>query len=429
VYRGDASGMIYDLRTVLMVSIAYVISQYPTFNHTFVLREVRALRACGAKVQTISVRGPDRRREQLTTEEQEEMDTTLYVLAAGPLRILAAHMSTFARRPSNYCAGLGMAIRLAGLDLSRFAAHMIAFAEAVAIGNWAARRGFRHLHTHFCTDATMLAARIFSLSFSMTIHGPDEFNDVVAFHLAEKVAKGRFACAISHFGKSQIMRASAWQDWSKIEYSYLGVDPAIFTPRPFRRSPDPFRILSVGRLAPAKGHHVLIAAITILVEEGRRVELLIAGDGPERRALEQHAADCGLGERVHFTGALPQPEIRALYQETDCFALASFAEGIPVVLMEAMAMEIPCVTTWINGIPELIRHEIDGLLAPPSDVSTLARQIARLMDDAALCERLGRAGRCRVMEAFTLDKNAGHLAGIFERRLGAEFSTKMNQAR
>lgn len=400
-----------------MLSIAYVISQYPTFNHTFVLREVRALRANGLKIQTISVRGPDRDLSLLTPEERDEANATLYLLEAMPLRILFAHLSTLVRRPVGYCRGLAMALRLAGLNLPLVPARLISFAEAVVIGRWASERGFEHLHTHFSSNATMVAARIFSLSFSMTIHGPDEFNDVVSFHMAEKLNRCLFARAISQFGKSQIMRASKPQSWSKIECCYLGVDLSAPTPPPTRPSPSSFRVVTVGRLAPVKGQRVLIDAFRILIAEGRHAELWIAGDGSERSALEQHAAACGLSQHVRFTGAISQPAVQELYREADCFALASFAEGIPVVLMEAMSMEIPCVATWVNGIPELIRDERDGLLVPPSDAAALAKQIARLMDDAGLRERLGRAGRIRAREAFNLEPNTRQLTEIFAHRL------------
>ncbi|MEQ1885798.1 MAG: glycosyltransferase family 4 protein [Bryobacteraceae bacterium] len=400
-----------------MLSLAYIVSQYPTVNHTFVLREVRALRAQGFNVLTISVRGPDRDPSRLTPEEADEAKNTLYLLPAGVFPILAAHLRTFLTRPVAYMAGLTMALRLAGLHLSRIPAHLIAFAEAVVIGQWARQRGFSHLHTHFVTNATMLAARIFPLQYSMTIHGPDEFNDVVSFHLAEKIARSRFACAISNFGKSQMMRATPAAHWDKIEYCYLGVDPRAFEPRAFLASPQPFRVVSVSRLAPVKGHRVLIDAIHLLAAEGRNVELVIAGDGPERKALEQHAASGRAASQIRFPGALTQPDVLALYASADCFALASFAEGIPVVLMEAMSMEVPCVATWVNGIPELIEDEHNGLLVPPSDAAGVARQIARLIDDRQLRERLGKAGRKRVLESFDLQHNAALLAGIFQRRL------------
>jgi len=156
------------------------------------------------------------------------------------------------------------------------------------------------------------------------------------------------------------------------------------------------------------------------VKEERHICLRFVGDGPDRSSLEADVAARGLGAAVVFEGAVNQDRIRALYAQADAFALASFAEGIPVVLMEAMAMEIPCVTTWITGIPELIRNGVDGLLVPPSDDAALAQALAVLMDDAAVRRRLGAAGRTRVLEAYNLSRNTERLAAIFRRRLGAQ---------
>ena len=178
-------------------------------------------------------------------------------------------------------------------------------------------------------------------------------------------------------------------------------------------------MLCVGRLVPAKGQHVLLSAVAQLRKQGRSIVLRFIGDGPDRKSLEAAARRDSLAGAVVFEGPVTQDRIRDFYRTADVFALASFAEGIPVVLMEAMAMEIPCVTTYIAGIPELIRDGVDGLLVMPSDVDALSGAIARLMDDPALRKRIGEAGRCRVMEKYNLGKNTEHLANVFRAQLGA----------
>ena len=213
------------------------------------------------------------------------------------------------------------------------------------------------------------------------------------------------------------MKLSDVAEWEKFELTPLGVDLAVFTPRPVRPHSSPFTILCVGRLVPAKGQHILLAAVERLVKAGRQVRLCLVGDGPDRARLEEQVKVQGLEAYVAFAGAVNQDRIRALYAEADVFALASFAEGIPVVLMEAMAMSIPCVTTYITGIPELIRDGIDGLLVSPSDDAALAEAIARLMDDPALRQRLGEAGRCRVQDKYDLNRNTAALAALFRQRL------------
>jgi glycosyltransferase involved in cell wall biosynthesis len=226
-----------------------------------------------------------------------------------------------------------------------------------------------------------------------------------------------FICCIGSYARSQLMKLSPAVEWEKFEISPLGVDSAVFTPRPFREKPETFEVICVGRLVPAKGQHILLAAVHRLVQEGRRLHLRVVGDGPDRASLEEMVNRNGLRDRVIFEGAVNQDRIRNMYMQADAFVLVSFAEGIPVVLMEAMAMEIPCVTTFITGIPELIRDGIDGLLVPPSDVEAVADAIGELMDDMVLRRELGQQGRARVMDKYDLQRNCALLAGIFQRRL------------
>jgi len=204
-----------------------------------------------------------------------------------------------------------------------------------------------------------------------------------------------------------------------LELTTLGVDPDRFQPRPFRPSPSPFQIICVGQLAPVKGLHLLIAAIAALVKEGRNIRLRFAGDGPERIALRQDVENRGLSGQVSFAGNVNQDKLLDLYRESDVLAMSSFAEGLPVVLMEAMAMEIPCVAPWVNGIPEIVTHESDGLLVPPGDAEALARAIGRLMDDADLRLALGQRARPKILAKFDLRRNTEHLGDVFRRRLGS----------
>jgi glycosyltransferase involved in cell wall biosynthesis len=168
-----------------------------------------------------------------------------------------------------------------------------------------------------------------------------------------------------------------------------------------------------------KGLHLLIWAMAALVKEGRHIRLRFAGDGPERVALRQDVENRGLSDHVSFEGNVNQDKLLDLYRESDALVLSSFAEGLPVVLMEAMAMEIPCVATWVNGIPEIVTHETDGLLVPPGDPEALARAVARLMDNAELRLTLGQKARLKILEKFDLRRNTEHLADVFRRRLNA----------
>jgi colanic acid/amylovoran biosynthesis glycosyltransferase len=214
-----------------------------------------------------------------------------------------------------------------------------------------------------------------------------------------------------------LMKVSQYVHWNKLVVSRLGVDPAVFAPRPAKAAPDIFEILCVGRLTPAKGQHILLDAVERLAQQGRRVRLRLVGSGPDNDALREHAAQLENSNVVVFEGGVNQDHIRKLYAAADAFCINSFAEGIPVVLAEAMAMEIPCVTTHITGIPELIRNGVDGLLVAPSDIDGLVDALARLMDDAELRERIGKNGRARVLELFDLRKSVEKLAAIFAERV------------
>ena len=399
--------------------LGYLVSRYPAVNHTFILREIRTLRALGFDVRVVSILQPDRDPGQLSPEETEEFRLTFSILGSGAPRILSAHLRTLLRHPLAYVATLAYAIRLGGRDIGRAVSHALYFAEAVVAGDHWVRAGVTHFHTHFSSTPALIAARLFRLHFSLTVHGPDEFNDVAGFHMAEKVARASFVAAISRFASSQIMRASAPRDWSKIHVLPLGVDPQDFAPRPRadRGAGEPFRIVSVGRLAPAKAYHLLIAAVARLVDKGRKVELTIVGGGPERQSLEAAISQGKLDGIVNLAGPSNHDRVVDFYARADAFALASFAEGVPVVLMEAMAMEIPCVATWVAGVPELIRDGIDGLLVPPADPEALADALEKLMDDPALGARLAASARQRVLDLYNLKSNSARLGDTFLRYL------------
>lgn len=402
--------------------LGYLVSQYPAVTHTFILREIRTLRSLGFEIDVVSIRAPDRPLEQLSPEEREEAGRTWAVLPRGAAGFLTAHLAALFSRPFRYLGGLWSAVALARLDLRAALFNLAYFAEAVVAGRYLHGRGIGHVHTHFSSNVALLAARVYPITFSATIHGPDEFNNAAGFYLGEKAAEARFLCAISRYAKSQLMRASRPEHWNKIEVSPLGVDPSLFTPRPHRDAPASFEILSVGRLAVAKAQVILIEAIGELVRQGRSVRLRVAGEGPERGALEHTITRLGLEQYVLLEGACSQARVRQLYQETDLFALASFAEGVPVVLMEAMAMEIPCVATWITGVPELIHHGIHGWLVPPSDALELAAAIAQLMDQPELRQHLGQAARLQVQQCYDLRRNTERLAEIYRRRLTSSAS-------
>ena len=397
-----------------MTRFACLIAQHPAINHAVILREVRLLRR-HFEIETISVRAPDRPVEQLSADERDEVSRTFYVNPGGAGAALKALLSVLFSNPAGFVRGFAYSLKLAGFRMRQLGLNFGYFAQAAIVGCFMRGKRLTHLHTHYSSTVALLVHKTFGFDISISFHGPDEFNDPTGFWVKEKVAACKFVRAISHFSRSQLMKSSDVGDWDKIEVVYMGVDPEAFAPRPFRADPERVEIICVGRLAPVKAQHILIGAIDLVRRDYPKILLHIVGGGPDRKSLEAEVAERGLGEKVIFHGFTAQDKLNDLYRQADIFALPSFAEGVPGVLMEAMAMEIPCVATWITGIPELIRNGVDGLLVGPSDVAALADAIRQLIANPDLRRRIGEAGRARVLDKFDLRKNSAALAAVFRR--------------
>jgi glycosyltransferase involved in cell wall biosynthesis len=401
-------------------SIAYLVSRYPELSMIFVLREVLVLRALGFRIDTASINPPDRLPEKLTPTEREEAARTYCVKCHGVAGAATAHAKTLLLNFAGYWCGVWLAFRLAGLDLGRLFLNLMYFTEGLVVGGWMRRNGHTHLHVHLASQAAsvgLFVHTVFGVGYSMTVHGPDEFYDAKGMYLAQKIAAADFLVCISAYTRSQLMKLSPYVHWKKLVVVRLGIDPMLFSPVPHLAASDCFEILCVGRLTPAKGQHLLIDAVDRLTQQGRRVRLRLVGDGPDYTSLRARADRLADPKSVIFEGAVNQDRIRSIYAMANVFCLPSFAEGLPVALMEAMSMQIPCVSTRIAGIPELIRDGIDGLLVPASDLDALVDALARLMDDDELRNRLARGGRARILEHCDLRRNVEALAAVFSERI------------
>jgi colanic acid/amylovoran biosynthesis glycosyltransferase len=404
--------------------IAYLCSLYPAVSHTFILREIEALRALGAEVTTFSIHRAGA--EHLLSEaERRAAASTFAILPPRWVALLAGHLRIALRAPRAYLMTLGLALRLASGGLRGRLWQLFYFAEAVVLWQQCNSRGIRHVHAHLANVAADVALLTTSLgcaldgrdswSWSFTMHGPTEFFDVSHFRLAHKVERASFVICISDFARSQLMALSDTADWHKLRVVHCGVPLAHFSRRAAVSS-EP-SVLYVGRLVPEKGQAVLLQALALLRDSGRAVRATLVGEGPQRHALEALAVQLGVAGQTRFTGALGQPEIHTLYEEAALFCLPSFAEGVPCVLMEAMAMELPVVSTAIAGIPELVEDEHNGLLVAPGRPDRLALALERLLADPELRRRLGANGRMKVAEQFNLERSAEHLYAIFAAEL------------
>jgi glycosyltransferase involved in cell wall biosynthesis len=390
-------------------SVTYLISEYPAFNHTFILREVQALRDAGVDVSTISIRGDDRPLERITAAERAERASTWYVKRQGATGFAAALLRRLVLAPGKLARSLGLACRLGGLDLPALARHLFYWAEAIIVADRLSRTGAAHFHVHFASTVGLLAHVATGCPFSITIHGPAEF-ETPRFGLAEKVRHASLIVTISKFGRSQVLRVADFDHWPKVRVVQLGVDTSTYVPRSTPPADPRANVLTVGRLAPIKGHAVLIEAVHQLVDRGVDLGLTIVGQGPERSHLEQLVARLGIANRVEFTGALNAVETRQRFERASVFALTSFAEGIPVVLMEAMALGVPCVASRVTGVPELIDHGATGYLVTAGDSAEAADAIARVLSDPAAARVMTDAARQQVVRSYDLPTNARRLA-------------------
>jgi len=401
------------------IRIAYFLSRYPAISHTFFLKEILGLREIGFEIETASVNPPDRPTSQLPPIEAAEARNTYCLKQIGAWGAVYTLVTITFSHPRVILRGLRAAASLGRWDLSLRIYALFYVVEAFLLGLWMSRRGLRHLHVHFggaVSTVAMLAAEAWGFDYSMTIHGPEEFYEAEQCYLPRKIERAKFIFCISDFCRSQLMKYSHPVHWNKMHVVRLGVDTEEF--RPVSREPKvPLQIVCVGRLVAAKGQHILLQAFSRVRSKGQAVHLTYIGDGPDRTSLEREAAEYRLGEHVTFRGALNHDQTREQMAKADIFALASFAEGIPVALMEAMAMGIPCVSTSVAGIPELIRDNVDGLLVPPSSAESFASAIESLVLDHALRERLGTTGRAHVVEHYNLPVNLNLLASKFERCL------------
>jgi colanic acid/amylovoran biosynthesis glycosyltransferase len=245
-------------------------------SHSFILREICELRKLGLEIEVVSIRNPDRAVAELTPEEFAEAERTYYV-RADTSRWPWAHLRVLFTRPGAYLRGLGVSVRCAKWNVLHLARHLLFFAEAIVVGDWARTRSLRHVHTHFASFTAMLVSEMFGLALSMTIHGSDEFIDPSGFCMAEKLNAAQLAIGISRYGCSQIMRFSDPENWIKVKMARLGInlDDFRYAPRPFGETE--FSVLCVGRLVPVKGYRFLLEAIAVLHQAGHAVRLTIVG--------------------------------------------------------------------------------------------------------------------------------------------------------
>lgn len=395
--------------------IAYFINQYPKVSHSFIRREILALERQGVEVQRIALRGWDA--ELQDAEDTAERDKTRYVLRAGVKGLLRPTLQVLRAQPGQFFQALWLAMRL-GLRADRaWPYHLVYLAEACLVLQWLQASEAKHVHAHFGTNSTevvMLTNQLGGPAYSFTVHGPEEFDKPQFLHMGEKVRRAAFVAAVSSYGRSQLFRWVAHEHWPKVKVVHCGLERGFHEVAPVD-VPSVARFVCVGRLCEQKGQLLLLEAARQLAAQSIDFELVLAGDGEMRQQIEALIARHGLQQRVRITGWISSAQVREEILAARALVLPSFAEGLPVVIMEAMALRRPVLTTYVAGIPELVRPGENGWLFPAGAVDELAEAMADcLCQPADVLQRMGEAAYQRVLQRHDIDTEAARLAAYFK---------------
>lgn len=394
--------------------VAYFINQYPKVSHSFIRREILALERQGLDVLRIALRGWDA--ELVDVEDLSERDKTQYVLLHGLRGLLGPLLKTALLQPAKMLRALLWATRLARLNERSLLYHWVYVAEACQLVQWVRAAGASHVHAHFGTNSAeiaLLAKLLGGTTFSFTVHGPEEFDKPLGIHLREKIEHSAFVVAISSFCRSQLFRWVNSAHWNKVQVVRCGIESGFHNGIEAQCNANR-QLVCVGRLSEQKGHLLLIEAAALLVSEGEDFTLVLAGDGELRPQIEAAIAKNQLGTRVAITGWIGSAEVREHLLGSRALVLSSFAEGLPVVVMEAMALARPVVATQVAAMAELVEDGLSGWLCPAGDVEALARAMQRcLRAGEEQLASMGTHARAAVLSRHDVDAQARELASLF----------------
>lgn len=393
--------------------IAYLTSQYPGPSHTFILREVLAVRARGVAVDTFSVRVPSED-ELADPAMAAEARTTFNILSQSLSTVAVAHLKLLTASPARYARGFAKALRhrppgLRGLTLA--VAH---FAEAGVLAVELRRREVTHLHNHFANSAAtvgFLAAGMIDLPWSFMIHGISESDYPAGITLPAKIRAARFVACASWFGRAQAMRVVEPEYWPKVQVVRCGLP----VDQVARSAPDRSgrKVICVGRLSPEKGQSGLLDTFVSVRNRIADAQLILVGNGPDEQILRDQTDRRDLGDAVQFMGRLSETDTLDAIAASDVLVVSSFMEGLPIVLMEAMALGTAVIAPRLAGIPELVEDGCNGLLFTPSDWNELGQQIERLLGDSELRARLANHARQTIVSDFDIARSASALESLF----------------
>lgn len=397
------------------MKLAYLTNQYPSISHSFIRREIEALERRGCAVTRYSVRKSEH--GDLSEEDRREAAKTTTIIDAGAASLVEAMLSSVFARPLSSVAAILTAIAIGWRSDAGLLRHFFYAGEALALATWLRRDGLTHVHAHFGTNSAtvaMFASRVNASTFSFTVHGPEEFDKPAAISLPRKIKAAAFVAAVSSFGESQLRRLVEPSFWDRLRIIPCGVEKTFYD-GPIGPPDTPAKFVCVGRLSEQKGQLTLIEAAAAVKQRGGDFTLALVGDGEMRGAIEAAIARHGLGDCVTLVGWKSPAEVRREIEQARAFVLPSYAEGLPVSIMEAMTLERPVISTYVAGIPELVIPGLTGWLAPAADAAALAdAMMAAINATPQVLDAMGKAGKERVLARHDIDKIAATLEQAFD---------------
>jgi len=394
--------------------LCYLINQYPKVSHSFIRREILELERLGAQVQRIALRGW----EQILVDAGDvaEQGRTRYVLKAGLPGILAALAGQLLRQPLRFSQGLWQVLVMYRGSDRALLKHLICFAEGCVVAQWVRKAEARHIHAHFGTNSAevaLFASLLGGVPYSFTVHGPEEFDHPAGLRLPEKIRRAALVVAVSSYGRSQLYRWAQYADWPRIHVIHCGLDASFIDALPTATQQSQ-RLVCVGRLSEQKGQLLLLEALRQVLDRGCRCHLVLAGDGEMRDVIEARVEELRLQNDVSITGWLDSGQIRQQILSARALVLPSFAEGLPVVLMESLALHRPVIATSVAGIPELVSPDHGGWLMPAGDPEALAgAMIDCLQAGHDRLSTVAAAGRQRVLQNHDIRTECARLLAHF----------------
>lgn len=395
--------------------IAYFTNQYPKVSHSFVRREILGLEKVGVVVHRFSIRNCE---EQLVDDmDKMEFSKTRNIIEENPLKIIYSFICSIVSTPNKFLKTTLLMIRIGFKSDRGLLKHFAYLVEACVLSRWLQESKVEHLHAHFGTNSAtvaMFSKMLCDIPFSFTVHGPEEFDKPEFIALNEKIKQCAFVVAISSFGRSQLYRWIGHEEWGKVKVVHCGLDTEFHNIN-IPPISDTKRLVCVGRLCEQKGQLLLIEAAAKLAREGNKFELILAGDGPMRQELERLVTLYKIESHVKITGWISSDQVRDELLRARALVLPSFAEGLPVVIMESMALKRPVLSTYVAGIPELVLPGKNGFLIPAGSVNTIRDALYHILNipDDEL-NQLGEEARKRVLERHDINSEVKKLVAYFQ---------------